>query len=100
MINSAVSSRIVDAIAKKEGFNYEETLTGFKWMGNKAQELRKNGKTVLLSWEESIGYMPGQTLDKDGVVTAAIFAEFAAYLHSKSSSFVNHLKFMGDRYKD
>ena len=33
----------------------QETLTGFKWMGNKADELRKEGKTVLFAFEEAIG---------------------------------------------
>ncbi|VDM72750.1 unnamed protein product [Strongylus vulgaris] len=64
MINSAVSSQIVKTIAEAEGFKSDVTLTGFKWMGNKADELRAKGKTVILAWEESIGYMPGHTLDK------------------------------------
>ncbi|KHJ86090.1 phosphoglucomutase/phosphomannomutase, alpha/beta/alpha domain I [Oesophagostomum dentatum] len=64
IINSAVSSQIVKTIAEAEGFKNELTLTGFKWMGNKAHELRSKGKTVILAWEESIGYMPGHTLDK------------------------------------
>lgn len=46
------------------GFKSDVTLTGFKWMGNKADELRANGKHVILAWEESIGYMPGHTMDK------------------------------------
>ena len=33
----------------------QETLTGFKWMGNKADELQKEGKTVLFAFEEAIG---------------------------------------------
>lgn len=35
---------------------------------------------MILGWEESIGYMPGATLDKDGVSVAAMFAEMAADL--------------------
>ena len=33
----------------------QETLTGFKWMGNKACDLMKQGKTVLFAFEEAIG---------------------------------------------
>lgn len=51
-------------LAEIEGFKYEETLTGFKWMGNRAAELQKQGKEVLLAWEESIGYMCGDSLGK------------------------------------
>lgn len=50
-------------------------------MGNMAEELKSQGKTTILSWEESIGFMAGNTLDKDGISAAAIFAEIANYLH-------------------
>lgn len=33
MLSSTVSSMILRTIAKEEGFNFIETLTGFKWMG-------------------------------------------------------------------
>jgi len=33
----------------------QETLTGFKWMGNKTCDLMKSGKTVLFAFEEAIG---------------------------------------------
>lgn len=49
MISSTVSSKILKTMAKAEGFSFVETLTGFKWMGNKADELMKNGKTGILS---------------------------------------------------
>lgn len=50
MMAPAVSSKMLGAIADANGFHYEETLTGFKWAGNKADELRRNGKTVLLAY--------------------------------------------------
>jgi hypothetical protein len=39
------------------GFQHHVALTGFKWIGNLADELRAQGKTVILSWEESIGLL-------------------------------------------
>ena len=33
----------------------QETLTGFKWMGNKACDLMQQGKTVIFAFEEAIG---------------------------------------------
>ena len=57
MISSAVSSKILETIAKKEGFNWFETLTGFKWMGNCAVDLQDKGKQVLFAFEEAIGFM-------------------------------------------
>lgn len=81
MLASTVSSKILAAIGKKEGFNFVETLTGFKWMGNRSCELMAEGKTVLFAFEEAIGFMCGTTvLDKDGVSAAMKMAELAAYL--------------------
>ncbi|MFH4975862.1 hypothetical protein AB6A40_002571 [Gnathostoma spinigerum] len=91
ILNSAVSSSIVRTMAAKEGFKCEQTLTGFKWLGNKADELRKEGRNVLLAWEESIGFMPGAALDKDGISAAAIFAEIASYLKSQNMSITKQL---------
>lgn len=34
---------------------WQETLTGFKWMGNRARDLLDQGKTVLFAFEEAIG---------------------------------------------
>ncbi|KAM9398392.1 phosphopentomutase isoform 3-T5 [Salvelinus alpinus] len=81
MLASTVSSKILRAIALKEGFHFEETLTGFKWMGNRARELLDQKKIVLFAFEEAIGYMCGSAvLDKDGVSAAAIAGEMTSYL--------------------
>ncbi|KAM9320681.1 glucose 1,6-bisphosphate synthase [Gastrophryne carolinensis] len=83
MLATTVSSKILSAIAAREGFQYEDTLPGFKWIGNKVKDLMDKGKTVLFAFEESIGYMCGTgVLDKDGVSAAAVVAEMAAYLDS------------------
>lgn len=57
MISSTVSSKILESIAKLEGFKWVETLTGFKWMANIADQLERQGKHVLLAFEEAIGFM-------------------------------------------
>lgn len=33
----------------------QETLTGFKWMGNRARDLLDQDNTVLFAFEEAIG---------------------------------------------
>ena len=55
MVNSTVSTKMLEKIAKVENFRFEETLTGFKWIGNKAIDLRKEGYTVPFAFEEAIG---------------------------------------------
>ncbi|XP_056585482.1 phosphoglucomutase-2 [Triplophysa dalaica] len=99
MLSSTVSSKILRAIAVKEGFHFEETLTGFKWMGNRARELMDQGKTVLFAFEEAIGYMccPA-VLDKDGVSAAAIAGEFTSYLASKNITLSQQLTSIYEEY--
>ncbi|GAB1289670.1 Phosphoglucomutase-2 [Apodemus speciosus] len=93
MLSSTVSSKILRAIALKEGFHFEETLTGFKWMGNRAKQLVDQGKTVLFAFEEAIGYMCCPfVLDKDGVSAAVICAELASFLATKNLSLSQQLK--------
>ncbi|XP_032399303.1 phosphopentomutase [Etheostoma spectabile] len=99
MLSSTVSSKILRAIALKEGFHFEETLTGFKWMGNRARELLDQGKTVLFAFEEAIGYMCSPSvLDKDGVSAAAIAGEMISYLATKSSSLSQQLTAIYEEY--
>nr|CAD7195878.1 unnamed protein product [Timema douglasi] len=81
MLASTVSSKILKSMAAVEGFNFTETLTGFKWMGNETVNLLSQGKTVLFAFEEAIGFMYGTAvLDKDGISAGAKMAELACYL--------------------
>ena len=89
MLSSTVSSHILEAMAKKEQFEFIETLTGFKYMGNEADSLlkenflKKNSYTnkVLFAFEEAIGFMSNsEILDKDGITAAIEFTQLALYL--------------------
>ncbi|XP_064190536.1 phosphoglucomutase-2 [Anguilla rostrata] len=99
MLASTVSSKILRAIALKQGFHFEETLTGFKWMGNRAKQLLDQGRTVLFAFEEAIGYMccPA-VLDKDGVSAAAIAAELTSYISKQGSSLSQQLTAIYEEY--
>lgn len=71
----------------------QETLTGFKWMGNRADALLKEGKTVLFAFEEAIGFMCGScVLDKDGVSAAAVCAEMATYVYNQGLTLSKQLE--------
>ncbi|XP_043190190.1 phosphoglucomutase-2-like [Amphibalanus amphitrite] len=99
MLASTVSSKILRSIAEKEGFHFEETLTGFKWMGNRAEQLMLQGKKVLFAFEEAIGFMCGTTvLDKDGVSAALEVAQMATTLANKGLSLTQQLDLIYDRY--
>lgn len=84
LLASTVSSKMLRSMSKVDGYNFEETLTGFKWMGNRSVDLMKSGKQVLFAYEEAIGFMfSSAVLDKDGVSAAAHLATMASYLKVK-----------------
>ncbi|XP_069130799.1 phosphopentomutase-like [Argopecten irradians] len=92
MLASTVSSKILGSIAEKEGFCFEETLTGFKWMGNRSHDLLQQGKTVLFAFEEAIGFMCGSSvLDKDGVSGAVVMGQMVLYLQSQGLTLYDQL---------
>lgn len=84
MISTAVSSKFLQTMSRIEGFTFVETLTGFKHMGNLADNLiKEHDKDVLFAYEEAIGYMVDPTvLDKDGISAAVMLAQCADYLLS------------------
>jgi len=75
MLSSTVSSKMLAAMAAASSkFHWEETLTGFKWLGNRSRELQQQGYDALFAYEEAIGYMFSEVVfDKDGVAAAAVF---------------------------
>lgn len=100
MLASAVSSAALGAMAAAEGFDFEQTLTGFKWLGNIARRREAAGDTVLFAFEEAIGFMfpAGASMDKDGVAAAAVFAEMAAALYRRGTTVAAHLADLYARY--
>ncbi|RKO99917.1 hypothetical protein CXG81DRAFT_13854 [Caulochytrium protostelioides] len=91
-VTSAVSSKFIFHLAAKHGGYAEETLTGFKWMGNKAAELSRNGYDVLFAFEEAIGFMIGTSvLDKDGIRTEAIVAQMVYELYARGQTLQQQL---------
>lgn len=91
---------MLKAIADKEGIDYEETLTGFKWLGTLAQNKIKEGKTNLLCYEEAIGFLIKDIcFDKDGVSASGVFVEMYHYLQEKlSRTLVQHLEEIYNEY--
>ena len=91
MLASTVSSKLLQSMASVEGFHFEETLTGFKWMGNRSHSLLKEGKKVLFAYEEAIGFMLGTAvLDKDGISAAAVMGELVSWLYDNGRT-LEHL---------
>lgn len=98
MLASAVSSKILKGMADKEGFQFDETLTGFKWLGNRMLDLRAQGNEVIFAFEEAIGFCCGDIVpDKDGVSAAAVFAQMAHVIY-RQHNLKTHLDQIYDKY--
>ncbi|CAF0827095.1 unnamed protein product [Didymodactylos carnosus] len=100
MLYSTVSSHILKSIGEVEGFHIIETLTGFKWLGNKSVELIKDKKHVLFGFEEAIGFMcdPYNVLDKDGISACVVGAELCTYLKSINRTLYEQLDHISTIY--
>ncbi|KAF2115225.1 hypothetical protein BDV96DRAFT_612597 [Lophiotrema nucula] len=99
MLASTVSSRMLHAIAEKEGFHFTETLTGFKWLGNVALDLEAKGYDVVYAFEEALGYMiPTVVHDKDSVAAAGVFLTAVAHWESQGLTPFSKLQKLYEHY--
>ena len=94
LITTIVSTPGARAIAERHGARYDEVLTGFKWIANRAMELEaETGTRFVLGFEEALGYSVGTTCrDKDGIGAAVIFAEFAAHAAARGRTVLDELE--------
>ena len=99
-IASLVSSPLLGVIAKDLGVAYDETLTGFKWIANRAMEAEKSeGKRFVFGYEEALGYTVGDAVrDKDGVSAAVVMAEMVAWLRERGKTLVGELESIHRKY--
>ncbi|MBL8114360.1 MAG: phospho-sugar mutase [Acidobacteria bacterium] len=84
LLATIVSSAQLGVIARDLGARFEETLTGFKWIMNRAVALEETeDATFVFGYEEALGYCPGDVVrDKDGLSSALVFADLAGWCRS------------------
>ncbi|KAJ3309024.1 Phosphoglucomutase-2 [Boothiomyces sp. JEL0838] len=99
VLTTTVSSHMLEELAKMNGMRFEETLTGFKWLGNKAIEMEKEGTKAIFAYEEAIGFMCYDIVkDKDGVSALGVFSEWANHLYGKGQTVYDHLQNLYQKY--
>jgi len=88
VVKTIVTTRMADVIAKSFGVEVMNTLTGFKFIGEKIHEFEEKGDhTYLFGFEESYGYLSGTyARDKDGVLATMLICEMAAYYRLQGKS--------------
>jgi phosphomannomutase len=96
---SLVSSPMLGVIARQLGVRYEETLTGFKWIANRAMQLEAEGYSFLFGYEEALGYTVGSAVrDKDGISAAVLVAEMCAVLKERRLTLQGQLDLIYRKY--
>ena len=88
-----VSSQLLSKLAEQYGADFEETLTGFKWLANAALEKEAHGGRFLFGFEEALGYSVGSVVrDKDGVSVAVVLCDLASELKAHDQTLLHRLK--------
>lgn len=100
VLKTIVTSEIGRAIAESFGIPTFDTLTGFKFIGEKIKEYEKTGKhNFLFGYEESYGYLIGDFVrDKDAVQAAIFAAEVAAFYKAQGKSLYDALIEIFEKY--
>ncbi len=89
---SLVSSPALGVVARKEGLDFAETLTGFKWISRAGD--------LLYGYEEALGYLvdPDKVRDKDGISAAVEVLALFSELKARGTTFAEHRAAFADRY--
>lgn len=98
IMKTIVTGNLGREIAASYGIPTVETLTGFKFIGEKMTEFEQNQERhFIFGYEESYGYLAGTFVrDKDAVIASALITEMAAYHRHKGK---NLLQVLEDLYR-
>ena len=100
LVKTIVTSELGANIARKFGLNIVETLTGFKYIGEKINQYEVSGdREFVIGYEESYGYLTGtHARDKDAVVSALLVCQMAAYYYNKGMTLIDALNEIYEEY--
>ena len=100
LVKTIVTNDLGAEIARKNGLNVVETLTGFKYIGDQITKYEKTGENeFLIGYEESYGYLVGTyARDKDAVVASMLICEMAAYYKKNKMTLVDALNVLYSEY--
>ncbi|HHX86908.1 MAG TPA: phospho-sugar mutase, partial [Firmicutes bacterium] len=93
MIKTIVTGDLGKKIADDYGVKTMETLTGFKYIGEKINQFEQTGEyNFLFGYEESYGFLAGTFgRDKDAIGAAYLIAEMAAYYKQQGKNLLQVL---------
>ncbi len=94
LVKTIVTSELGANIGRSYGLQCEETLTGFKYIGDKINKYEASGEQeFIIGYEESYGYLVGtHARDKDAVVSSMLICQMAAYYYNQGKTLVDALE--------
>lgn len=100
IIKTVVTGEIGQVIADSFGVAVMNTLTGFKFIGEKIREFEETGShTFLFGYEESYGYLAGSFVrDKDAVIASMLICEMASWYKAKGMTLYEGLLSLWEEY--
>lgn len=100
VIKTIVTSEMGAAIASHYGATIFNTLTGFKYIGEKMTEFEQSGDyTYLFGYEESYGYLAGNyARDKDAVLASLLICEAGAYYKAQGKTLYEVLQELYEQF--
>lgn len=100
LIKTIVTSELGAEIGRSFGLHTEDTLTGFKYIGDKINKYEASGeREFVIGYEESYGYLVGtHARDKDAVVSSMLICQMAAWYKNKGMTLVDGLNEIYDKY--
>ncbi|ASS89333.1 MULTISPECIES: phospho-sugar mutase [Aeribacillus] len=100
VLKTIVTSEIGRAIAEEYGLKTIDTLTGFKFIGEKIKEFEQTKQYKFqFGYEESYGYLIGDfARDKDAVQAAVLAVEVCAFYKKKGLTLYDGLMEIFNRY--
>lgn len=93
LVKTIVTSELGANIGRSYGVKVEETLTGFKYIGDKINKYEATGeREFVIGYEESYGYLVGtHARDKDAVVSSMLICQMAAWYKNQGKTLVDGL---------
>ena len=100
LVKTIVTSELGANIGRKFGLQIEETLTGFKYIGDKIKKYEQTGEQeFVIGYEESYGYLVGtHARDKDAVVSSMLICQMASWYKNQGKTLVDGLNEIYDEY--
>ncbi|MBM7559088.1 phospho-sugar mutase, partial [Marinitoga litoralis] len=98
IVKTIVTTDMVKPIAEEYNIDVEETLTGFKFIGEKIEK-NLGEKTFIFGFEESYGYLANDhARDKDAVIASGLIALMTSYLSSEGKTLGSYLNELYEKY--